>query len=41
VNNRPQRERSRNDKRGCDGENYKERSPVLHTAELKPDGCRF
>jgi hypothetical protein len=41
VNNRPQRERSRNDKRGCDGENYKERSPVLHTAECKQKRFKF
>jgi hypothetical protein len=34
VNNRPQRERSRNDKRGCDGENYKERSPLLHVPKV-------
>jgi hypothetical protein len=34
VNNRPQRERSWNDKRGCDGENYIRRSPLLHAPKV-------
>src|SRR5262249_37150193 len=34
VNNRPQRERSWNDKRGCDGENYIGRSSLLHAPKV-------
>jgi hypothetical protein len=41
MKNGPQRERGRNDKRGRDGENYKERSSLLHPARFKQKESKF